>query len=165
MYSPTAASMAVKLGYKNVYCFRDGLSFWVMKDYPTESIEKLPEAEIPEVTAVELKKMLDKNENFVLLDIRNEDSAERCCIGSEKCLYIPLDMMPERYKEIPAAKKVVIICERERCSLVAGRYLKAKGYKNVIRLEGGIQKWVKNGYPTENRQTVSNKGKRGSGNI
>lgn len=134
-------------GYKNVFVFREGLPAWVMAGYPTVTIEPLPEAEVPSLGTADLKKMLDSKQNFVLIDLRFDMSAREYWIDAPNRMVVPLDMLADRYKEIPVGKKIVLIDETGKRSKVGGRYLKAKGYQDVSVVDGGMQKWAKDGFP------------------
>ncbi len=146
MASPDAAGLAVKLGHKNVYVFSDGLPAWVRAGRPTGTIEKLPKADIKSIPASELKTMVDKGKDFVLLDIRFGRLARKYKINYRGRKNIPLDMLIERHRELDPGKKIVIIGETGNRSGIAARYLKTKGFDNIVHVKGGMQAWVGEGY-------------------
>lgn len=139
--------MAVKLGYKNVYGFRDGLPGWIAADYPVETIEKLQNAKVPVISPAELKGMLD-SEDIVLLDARNPLDADKLWIESPKRINIELDDLIDRYAELPAGKKLVIIDVNGKRSGISASYLSGKGFNNIVRVQGGMQQWALDGLPT-----------------
>lgn len=100
------------------------------------------------ITPAELKKMLDSREDIILLDARNPVDAEKIWIESNKRLAIPLNNLPEHYAEIPQDKKLIIIDVNGKRSSITASYLYGKGYKNMVRLGGGMAKWVLDGMPT-----------------
>jgi rhodanese-related sulfurtransferase len=142
-----AARLAVKLGYTDVYAFRAGLPGWVEAGYPTVTVKKLPPADVRGISTEELSTMVENGEDFVLLDIRFKALIERYRIDSARWVNIPLDMLIKRHRELPREKKIVIIGETGRRSAVAARYLMSKGFASVVHVEGGVQKWMKDGYP------------------
>jgi rhodanese-related sulfurtransferase len=139
--------LAVNLGYKHVYGFRDGLPGWIVADYPVETIEKLKKVKVPLISAADLKGMLD-SEDIVLLDARNPLDANKLWIDSPKKISIALDDLIERYAELPIGKKLVIIDVNGKRSGIAASYLSGKGFKDVVLVQGGMQQWALDGQPT-----------------
>ena len=93
--------------------------------------------------------MLDANEDFVLLDVRNVVDANKFWIASPKRLSIILDELPDRYSEIPRNKKVIILDVNGKRSPITASYLAGKGYTDLVRLNGGMQQWAMDGMPVE----------------
>ena len=112
-----------------------------------ETTEKLPKSKVPNVNVSELKKMLDSNQDFVLLDIRMPFAAKTRWIECSKRLSIPLDDLTDRHPEIPSGKKIVIIDELGKRTAIAARYLKMKGHQDVEKVMGGVDKWAKANLP------------------
>ena len=44
---------------------------------------------------------------------------------------------------------MVAIGETGKRSAIAVRFLTSKGYAKVLSVEGGMQKWIKDGYPVK----------------
>ncbi len=96
------------------------------------------------VTPSQLKEMLDKNEEIVLVDMRNDYEAK---IGRFKNS-ITLSM--KNFRDLPKVmneienlkeKKIVTYCTGGiRCEK-ASAYLKENGFENVMQLKGGILKF------------------------
>ena len=89
----------------------------------------------------ELKRMLDNNEDIVLLDARNDYEYE---VGKFKnAITLPIKTFtefPEKVKEIEHLKnkKIVMYCTGGiRCEK-SSAYLKEHGFKDVNQLQGGI---------------------------
>lgn len=137
-----AADAATKLGYQSVYAYRAGLPAWVAAGYPTESIEALPKTQVKKISTDELQRRLLDDTNFVLLDSSLEADADRFHIDSPKRLYIPLEELHERYRELPRDKAIAVICLKGTRAPFAVRYLVSKGYNNVYSVEGGIERWI-----------------------
>ena len=92
-----------------------------------------------------LKKWLDKNEDFVILDARNNYEAE---IGKFKnSIALPIKNFSEFPKALQSIsdlkdKKIVTYCTGGiRCEK-ATALMKSKGFKQVFQLEGGIINYV-----------------------
>lgn len=89
-----------------------------------------------EVTPIELKKMMDSKEDFILIDVREEHEAEICSLGGK---LIPMGTVMEHLNEIPKDKKVVVHCRSGARSGSVIQALEQKcGYTNLYNLKGGI---------------------------
>ena len=92
-----------------------------------------------EVTCTELKKMMDAEEDFQLIDVREEYEADIASIGGE---LIPMGEVMENLDKISKDKKVVLYCRTGNRSGVITQALEAQGFTNVFNLKGGIHKWA-----------------------
>lgn len=87
-----------------------------------------------------LKKMRDRKDDFVLVDVRNPDEFQICAIdGTVK---LPLPELPQRFKELPKDKLVVLHCHHGGRSLRALKFLQTQGFKQLKNLAGGIDSWA-----------------------
>ncbi|MBW1741255.1 MAG: hypothetical protein JRJ42_09010 [Deltaproteobacteria bacterium] len=140
-----AAGLVAKRGYTNVMGFRDGIPGWAKAGYPLVKEHALPKVNVPSLNAAQLKGMLG---NVCIVDVRTEKLYKE--MGWIKgSLKIPLGYLSKRYTEIPKGKKVVVVDHAGKQVLVAGRFLKTKGYDDVSRLQGGLMAWLSQGYPLE----------------
>lgn len=92
-----------------------------------------------EITAVDLKKRLDKGDQVVLLDVREQNEFEICHLSNSKL--IPLREIPSRMKELNSADEIVVYCHFGKRSQDAAEKLRAGGFKKVVNLKGGIDAW------------------------
>lgn len=141
-----AAEVAVELGYRQVYAYREGLPAWVAAGYPTESFAKLPEVEVDQISTLELSQLLGSND-IVLLDINLREDAHKFHIDHPKRVHIPLDELDASLAQLPRNKQLVVICLKGKRSPTACRYLKGQGYQKVAMVDGGVQKWILEGRP------------------
>ena len=141
--------MAEELGYSNVYGFRDGLPGWIKAGYETVTVEKLPKLEVAVITAIDLKKMMDEGVDFVMVDVRKGINDDQFWIAYKNKFVTSLDDLQAVAAEVPTGRKIVIVDLVGKRSNTAGRYLIMKGYTDVVKLSGGIEKWIKDGLPTE----------------
>jgi adenylyltransferase/sulfurtransferase len=89
-----------------------------------------------EVTPIELKKMMDNKEDFVLIDVREPHETEICSLGAK---LIPMGTVLEHVDEFPKDKKVVVHCRSGARSGTVIQMLEQKfGYTNLYNLKGGI---------------------------
>lgn len=105
------------------------------------------------ITREELKQMIDKNEDFTLIDVLSENSFLMGHItGSINIPVEDLNFKQTVADKIPIKdKKIVVYCASFECSASpkAARKLVEMGYKNVYDFEGGIKDWQDGGYPIE----------------
>jgi rhodanese-related sulfurtransferase len=134
------------MGYANVAVYNEGLPEWMKRGYPTETRQVYPRIEVPAVSAAELKGMLDAKRDVVVVDIRDaEDVAAGRIAGSRE---IEIEVLDARVSELPASKKLVLVDLHGKQTQIVGRFLASKGYRDVVRLDGGfVGGWVKAGLP------------------
>lgn len=87
----------------------------------------------------EVKRRLDSGEEIVLLDVR--EPHELALASLPGALYIPIREVPERSREVPRGKPVVVVCHHGARSLQVTWFLSQRGWKNVANLAGGIDAW------------------------
>lgn len=95
-----------------------------------------------EITVQELKKKFDKGDNFFLLDVREQFEYQISNIDGE---LIPLDLLPEKIKEIEDKKddEVIVMCRSGGRSAKACELLSKHGFEDVKNLKGGINAWAR----------------------
>lgn len=92
------------------------------------------------ITVVELKNLIEKGEEFQLIDVRESYEHEFCNIGGE---LIPLGEVMNNLDRIDTSKKVIIYCRTGVRSATLISILDTMGYENLYNLEGGIFAWSK----------------------
>jgi adenylyltransferase/sulfurtransferase len=97
------------------------------------------EAHVPTITATELKAKRDRQESFVLLDVREPFEWDICRIEGAKL--IPLGQLPSRMSELDSADEIVLQCKSGVRSARALRLLQEAGFGKLSNLEGGILAW------------------------
>jgi adenylyltransferase/sulfurtransferase len=93
------------------------------------------------VSAIEVSRMADRGEPFLLLDVRNPDELQKARI--EGSMPIPLGQVEARLGELEAwrERRVVVHCYRGGRSEKACRILERAGFTDVAALSGGIEAW------------------------
>ncbi len=86
---------------------------------------------VPEITVEELKSRMDRNEPFVLVDVREAHEYEICRIPTS--LLLPLGELPKRVSELDRTKPIVVHCKSGA--------LRENGFLNAVNLSGGIRAW------------------------
>jgi adenylyltransferase/sulfurtransferase len=103
-----------------------------------------------EITAVELKRRLDRGDALRIIDVRepNEYQINRLP-GSQ---LIPLGELPRRYAELGSPDQEFIMqCKTGARSGRAADFLRSAGFKKVLNLKGGILDWIDKVDPSQPR--------------
>ncbi|MDD5586663.1 MAG: rhodanese-like domain-containing protein [Alphaproteobacteria bacterium] len=94
----------------------------------------------PSISPRDLQSLVTKKDSFLLYDVRQPEEYNEGHI--KNAVLMPLSDVPNRYKELPKDKKIVVYCRSGRRSAEAVSFLREKGYTNVINLSGGYQEWA-----------------------
>ena len=94
---------------------------------------------IPTITPLELKKKMDDNDTFVLIDVREPHEAAFCSLPNS--ILIPLQQIPGRSSEIDKNSHVIVYCRSGGRSADAVNYLMSIGFSKITNLGGGILRW------------------------
>ncbi len=107
------------------------------------------------ITCGELKGMIDKNEDFILVDVLSSESYEEEHIPES--INIPLEDIEKKAKTILKKDKMIVVyCGSFQCTMSsqAAEILTKLGYKDVYEFEGGLQFWKDFGFPLESSKHV-----------
>ncbi len=104
------------------------------------------------IRASELKRLIDKTDDFAILDVRNDDEFARWRIEG-RCdpltVHIPYyafiedpeGSVAEVERQIPKNKFVVAVCAKgDSSAWVASEFVRPRGYR-IVNLEGGMIAW------------------------
>jgi rhodanese-related sulfurtransferase len=91
-----------------------------------------------EVTVQELKEMIDRNEDFQLIDVREPFEYE---VSNLNGLNIPLAGIVIESDKVSKDKPVIIQCRSGKRSAQAVMLLEQQGFDNLANLTGGILAW------------------------
>ena len=94
-----------------------------------------------EITPSSLKEKLENQNQVHLLDVREAGELELAKITDYPLVHIPLNQLPERYRELPEGEEIIIICRSGNRSGQACQYLSGLGYK-CVNLAGGMLRWA-----------------------
>lgn len=84
--------------------------------------------------------MMDNNEDFVLIDVREPHEVEICTLNAK---LIPLNTVPQNLDAFVKDKKVVVHCRSGARSGNAVNYVEQQtGQDNLYNLAGGILAWA-----------------------
>jgi adenylyltransferase/sulfurtransferase len=93
-----------------------------------------------EATVEELKTRLDRQDPFLLLDVREPQEFEICRIPGS--VLIPLSELPSRFSELEGHEDMIVHCKSGVRSGKAIRLLKDAGFGRARNLKGGILAWI-----------------------
>ena len=106
-----------------------------------------------------LNTMIENKEDMAIIDVNDKEETDKrgmiqgafnVSLGT---LYYKADQeVPENFKDNRIQdrdKKVVVTCGLGLCAAIGGKLLKDMGFKDVVLLEGGVEKWREDGYELE----------------
>jgi hydroxyacylglutathione hydrolase len=131
----------IQVGYDDIVGYLDGgVRAWLMEGYPI--------AEIPQISASELKRKIAEEKGMVILDVRTD--SEWNSFRYPFALHMHAGQLPERYTELGLDKEkpVVVTCRSGHRGSIAGSILEQKGFSKVYNLLGGMVAWQNSGGET-----------------
>jgi hydroxyacylglutathione hydrolase len=133
-----AVRYLIRAGYDQIAGYlRDGTEGWYNSGLPTESL--------PLLSVHELKGMLDRGEELLVLDTRGQDEWDSGHIAGS--LHVYVGYLEQRLGEVPNDKPIAVICNvGHRAGLGASILLRA-GYPSVYNVLGSVKAWVAAGFP------------------
>jgi rhodanese-related sulfurtransferase len=104
-----------------------------------------------EITAKTLKTMLDKEEDVIILDVRESKQRAEGEIYADN--YIAITRGNLEFQVLNKIKNkdahIITYCRGGSRGALAAQTLRKLGYKNATNLKGGLKGWAKAGYPIE----------------
>lgn len=92
-----------------------------------------------EISVEELKALVDRGTDFLLLDVREPHEHERCRIPGS--VLIPLGELPRRVGELDRSRPLAVYCRSGARSARAVRLLREGGFATAVSVAGGIFAW------------------------
>ena len=92
------------------------------------------------ISVHELKRKMEGNGGFTIVDVREEFEYEIARIEDSKL--IPLGELPARLDELRQDEEIVLLCKSGARSAHAAELLRAAGFTRAYNLEGGIDAWA-----------------------
>jgi rhodanese-related sulfurtransferase len=92
------------------------------------------------ITPAELERMMSlAEEEFELLDVRSRSEFHSGHISHATSM--PVEELDKRSDDLPIGRKLVIYCRTGRRCLLVLPLLGEKGHREVLILEGGLERW------------------------
>ena len=117
----------------------------------TDKLLNEAKKEVGEMKPSVLKSMLDKEENVIVLDIRESEQRAEGEIYADESYAITRGNLEFEINNKVKNKDIVIVtyCRGGSRGVLAAQTLRRLGFKNATNLKGGLKGWVKAGYPIE----------------
>ncbi|WP_242929148.1 MBL fold metallo-hydrolase [Pontibacter vulgaris] len=119
-----------RVGYDNALGYlKGGFSSWKEAGKETDTIDS--------ISAEEFAKRYEQNNKLKVVDVRKpgEYQAEHV----ETAQSAPLDYLNEHLAELPTKEQIYLHCAGGYRSMIAASILKARGFDNVVNVEGGFK--------------------------
>jgi hydroxyacylglutathione hydrolase len=136
-----AVKYFIRAGYDSILGYlKEGTEGWYNAGFPTEQLTLM--------SVHELKQRLDRGEDLLVLDTR--DQAEWNTGHIKGALHIYVGHIESRLSDIPKDRPIAVICNvGHRASLGASILLRA-GYQTVYNVLGSVKAWTAAGFPIIN---------------
>lgn len=94
-----------------------------------------------ETSPQEVKNRLDRQENFILLDCREQEEYDLVHIDHSRLL--PMSELEKRVGELSDLKdrEIVVYCHHGRRSMMVTKWMLKHGFAHVKSMAGGIDRW------------------------
>lgn len=101
------------------------------------------------ISVEDLYRLSENDKRFLLLDVREDDEYQES--HSTLSRLLPLSRLMEGRGldelRVPKDEPIYIMCRSGRRSATACDLLHSHGYQNLVNVSGGMEAWVKAGYP------------------
>lgn len=92
---------------------------------------------------------VNNKDKYIFMDVRGPEAYNS--LHAEGSYNQPLHTLYNEHKNLPRNKdkKIILICSGGVASGVAYSYLEHYGFRNIYRIDGGIESWVAEGLPVK----------------
>ncbi len=99
-----------------------------------------------QLSVADLAALRDRDEAYVLLDVREPWEVALCAVP--EAMTIPMNELPDRLDTLPEDRPLVVLCHHGQRSHHVTEWLRRLGYDNAVNLDGGIDAWARTVDPT-----------------
>ncbi len=125
----TAVRYLIRIGYDDIRTYlAEGMHDWETGGRHFEGIRQ--------VYIGEIKRRLEAEEDFTLLDVRSEQEFEDGHLRGAKHIYV--GELPERLSEVPPSRPLVTFCGSGHRAIIAASILKRRGFEQVENCLGSM---------------------------
>jgi len=109
---------------------------------------------VQKLTPMAVKEKLEReHDKICFIDVRTEDEFLSGHVPGAMC--VPLDKIENEQITIPQDRLLILSCQSGKRSARAKEILNAKGFTNLIEMDGGYLAWMKSGLPVNRvRKTI-----------
>lgn len=93
------------------------------------------------ITPMEVKAKLERDEDFIWLDVRSPQEFEQIHLDDKRMKLLPLGQLRAKLGELPHDKEIIVFCKVSLRGYEAQRILEGAGFDNVRFMDGGIVGW------------------------
>ncbi|MFN8671065.1 MAG: rhodanese-like domain-containing protein [Candidatus Sericytochromatia bacterium] len=105
-------------------------------------------AEVKQIDVEEVYEIFNKkNDDYVLIDIREPDEWEQGTIPNIK--KISMGELPNHFSEMDKNKKYIMVCRSGARSNRMSAFMLEQGFSDVSNFQGGMLSWYDEDYPLE----------------
>lgn len=97
---------------------------------------------VPSITPTDLQARLQRGERLRLVDVREPHEWDISNLGIYGATLMPKNKVLERMGELDTATEMVVYCRSGARSADVIRTLQEHGFKKLLNLEGGINRWA-----------------------
>ena len=125
----TAVQYLIRIGYDDIVgCLEEGMHDWETGGREFEGV--------PHVYIGEIKRRMEADEPFTLLDVRSEEEFEEGHLRGAVNIY--LGKLPDRLDDVPPARPITCFCGTGHRAIIAASVLKRSGFDRVENCLGSM---------------------------
>jgi adenylyltransferase/sulfurtransferase len=98
---------------------------------------------VPQITPQELRERLDSGDELFILDVREPHEWQISNLSRLGAKLIPKGEVLDRMNELDTAQEIIVQCRTGARSADVVRELQKHGFKKLLNLEGGINRWAR----------------------
>lgn len=92
-----------------------------------------------------------KNNEAILIDVREQEDLKYEQIPLDNVLYYPMTTIVDKLDYISKEQNIILICPEGKRSTKVANFLIINQYPNVANVDGGFLAWKKQGLPFETK--------------
>ena len=92
-----------------------------------------------QITPSDVKSLLNRNENLLLVDVREPWETQRCSLPGAQL--IPMGAIPANLQKLDVEGDVICYCHHGVRSLDVAVWLRSQGVTGAKSMTGGIDRW------------------------
>ena len=115
------------------------IDYEVFCGLPQAAAAKAEEESVPSIPVAELRRKLDAQDGFLLLDVREKYEYDIAHVPGAKL--IPSGELPSHMSELDSAQEIVLLCKNGQRSAQVLRLLREAGFSRLSNVAGGIDAW------------------------
>ncbi len=133
-----AVRTLTRMGYDNIAGYLwGGMLQWCQSSMPFKTTRT--------ASVMELKDMLDSNENVIVLDPRPHHEWVKIHLREAKHIFV--GELEKNLALLPKDRLIASMCSVGHRGAMAAAILERNGYDNVVNILGGVSAWEAAGYP------------------